>query len=90
MKESGKPTYMAQTVGTNVGSFKEGFASVKVGGSFFFIDKNGRLLNKYGFRDVKDFHDGVALVTLDDGSNAFISKNGEILKTPRISELPIL
>ena len=45
-----------------VGNYQEGFASVKKNGKWYFIDKEGRLLNKRGYYFVMDFVRGTAVV----------------------------
>lgn len=81
-KENGKPAYMMLR-GDGARSFKEGFAAVKFGGGWDFIDKNGRLLRQGEFKRVWDFREGFALCALEKGY-AFIGKDGKFLNTPLI------
>ena len=64
---------------------KEGYALVGNSGDLFFIDKKGQKvafpkLNELKNYSLTEFSNGFAKVTLEDGSNVFLDRLGNILK----------
>lgn len=84
--ENGRAAYIVLK-GGGARSFKEGLAAVSFGGSWSFIDKNGRLISQMGFGRTGDFKNGFALFE-NDNAVGFVGKNGKILNTPALG-LPV-
>ncbi len=69
-----------------VGKFKGGFAAIKYGGKYGFIDKQGQIVIKPRFDDAKDFSEGLARVRIGDSSRGkwgFIDRQGEFVIAPQ-------
>ncbi len=65
----------------NVGYFSEGLAAVWQGDKMGFIDKTGRevIPCKYEYKEVYDFHGGLAQVSLDLDKCGLIDKTGRVV-----------
>ena len=69
----------------NFGDFSEGLRSVKQGGRWGYINKEGKILIDPQFDNVYDFSEGVALVQ-KDGKWGLINKVGKILVDVQFDE----
>ena len=63
-----------------IGSFKEGFACVKLNGEYNFINTNGQLISNTWFDSCTEFYNGFAIVKLNNKYN-FINTNGQIVES---------
>ena len=63
-----------------IGSFKEGFACVKLNGEYNFINTNGQLISNTWFDSCTEFYDGFACVYLN-GKYKLINTNGQIVES---------
>ena len=78
-----------------VKGFSEGFAAVKSGGLWAYIDSDFNWITGYEFRWVDYFHNGIAEVRLGpvhgdyDGRYAFINSEGDVIWEGKIRAQPI-
>ena len=84
--EGGKPAYIILTT-SSPRSLSEGFAAVKVGGGWIFVNKEGQLLIRNGFDDAYNFSNSYAFIKLPRDAWGFIGKNGDFLETPPLSPI---
>ena len=59
--------------------FSDGLAAVKKEGQWGYIDKSNSVVIPFVYSNVEDFHDGIALVTNDDGNKGCIDKKGKVV-----------
>ena len=63
-----------------IGSFKDGFAIVKLNNKYNFINTNGQLISNTWFDSCTEFYNGFAIVKLNNKYN-FINTNGQIVES---------
>ena len=64
------------------GDFFEGYAKVKIGEKYGYIDKTGKLIIKPKFDDARNFSEGLAFVKYN-GKYGFINKSGDWIIQPK-------
>lgn len=73
----GRPMKGPQT--RDIGQFAEGLAPVGEGGEWGYVNRSGQVVIEPRFRDAECFRNGLAKVTLDGGTTAFINHKGEVV-----------
>jgi hypothetical protein len=62
-----------------VGDFSEGYASIRVGPAWGFVNKRGEVVIEPRFQTAVSFSGGLSIVELGNGEWAYIDKKGEFV-----------
>jgi len=64
-------------------SFEEGFLAVQNGEMWGFIDRQGKVVIPFRYRNVWDFSEGLAAAEVNDGKWGFIDQSGTFVIAPQ-------